>query len=78
MDFLETIRKLAETVDKALDSPAVPAIIEIGRDVVNLIDSAKDVVAEDNVEVLTAIRDELEPKVMAHADRTEHTLRGSE
>jgi hypothetical protein len=77
MSFLNTITKLAMTVGEALSGNALPAVIEIGKDVLNLIDEAKTVVATDDVVVLQATRDELEPKVMAHADSTEKELRGS-
>lgn len=77
MSFLATLTKLAQTVGTALGGPIVPAVIEIGKDVLELIDKAKDVVESKDVPALTALRDDLEPKVMAHADSTEHTLRGS-
>lgn len=74
--FMDTFTKLVETVGTALAGPVVPAVIEIGKDVIKLIDEAKTVVATDDVVVLTALRDELEPKVLAHADSTEDKLRG--
>lgn len=76
MSFMDTLGKLAGTVSGALSGGAIPAVIAIGKDVLELIDNAKDVVAEDDVEKLEALREELEPKVMAHADSTEKTLRG--
>lgn len=77
-DFVGMLSKLAGTVGTMLGGPLVPAAIEIGKDLLGLIDKAKAVVDEDDVVKLDAIRDELEPKVMAHADRTEASLRGTE
>lgn len=76
MDFVGMVSKLAGTVGTMLGGPIVPAAIEIGKDLLGLIDKAKAVVSEDDAVKLDAIRDELEPKVMAHADSTEATLRG--
>jgi len=78
MSFIDTLGKLAETVGTALGGPAVPAVIAIGKDVLELIDKSKDVVAETDVTKLEAMREELEPKVMAHADATEAALRGED
>lgn len=75
--FLDIVEKLAATVGTALGGPVVPAVIAIGQDVLKLIDEAKTVVNETDVAKLNAIRDELEPKVLAHADATENELRGS-
>lgn len=77
-DFMEKLAQLAETVGGYLAGPIVPAAIEIGKDVLELIEKAKDVVDEDSVEELEALRADLEPKVMAHADATEAKLRGTE
>jgi hypothetical protein len=74
--FVDTIKKLAETVGTALGGPIVPAVIEIGQDLLELIDNAKEVVGNKNAKELEVIRSELEPKVMAHADKTEANLRG--
>lgn len=78
MDFLSTLTKLASTVGGALTGGAIPAVVSIGKDVLDLIDKSKDIVSETDVPKLEALREELEPKVMAHADRTEAALRGSE
>lgn len=75
MAFLDTITKLVETVGGALTGPVVPAVVEIGKDVLNLIDNAKEVVSDTDAAHLQSLRDELEPKVMAHADATENALR---
>lgn len=76
-DFVALLKRISETVSTALAGPVVPAVIEIGKDVIALIDKSKEIVDIKSAEELQVIRDELEPKVMAHADRTEHTLRGS-
>lgn len=76
MSFMQTLSKLATTVSGAMSGGAIPAIIGIAQDVVKLIDDAKDVVNEDDVPKLEAMREELETKVLAHADKTEQTLRG--
>ena len=76
MSFLTSLTKLATTVGGAMTGGAVPAIFEIGKDVLNLIDEAKTVVHTNDAPALQAIRDELEPKVLAHADKTATDLRG--
>lgn len=78
MPFVEELEKLVATVSGYLTGPIVPAAIEIGKDVLNLIDKAKDVVDSSDVATLEQLRTDLEPKVMAHADSTEKTLRGEE
>ena len=75
--FTDILGKIVTTVGGALTGGAVPAIIGIGKDVLELIDKAKDVVGSDDLSALEAMREELEPKVMAHADKTEGTLRGT-
>lgn len=75
--FLAAIEKLAGTVGTALGGPLVPAVLEIGKDVLNLIDKAKTVVSIDDADKLQTLRDDLEPKVMAHATATEKSLRGA-
>ena len=74
--FVDIIGKLAKTVSGAMSGGAIPAIFEIGQDVLKLIDGAKTVVNTTDAAALQVIRDELEPKVLAHADATEAALRG--
>lgn len=74
--FVTTLVKMGETVSKMMDNPAIPAIVEIGKDMLNVISAASQVVHTDDLPALEQLRDDLEPKVMAHADRTEKTLRG--
>lgn len=76
--FTNTLEKLVTAVSGALSGGAIPALIGIGGDVLDLIDKAKEVVKSDDVPQLNALRDQLEPLVMAHADKTEKTLRGTE
>lgn len=76
MTFLSTLSKLATTVGAAMTGPVVPAVLEIGKDLLKLMDDAKDVVSSTDVPKLEALREELEPKVLAHADATEAKLRG--
>ena len=74
--FMDTLLQLSKTVGTVLGGPVVPAVLEIGKDVLKLIDEAKDVVEEKDQAKLIAMRDELEPLVLAHADSTEDKLRG--
>lgn len=74
--LIDSFFKVAETISEALTGPAIPAVVEIGKDVINLIDNAKEVVSTQDAQRLQAIRDDLEPKVLAHADATEKELRG--
>lgn len=75
-EIVSIIGKIATTLSGALSGGTIPAVIAIGKDVLKLIDKTKNVVSSDDAVALQAIRDELEPKVMAHADSTEDTLRG--
>lgn len=75
-EFLEKLKTLVTTVSDALAGPIVPAVVAIGQDVLDLIDGAKEVAENDDVEELEALRETLEPLVLAHADATERTLRG--
>jgi hypothetical protein len=76
MSFLDTLGKLAEKASVLLAGPIVPAAVEIGKGVLELIQSSKEVVAETDVPKLEAMYDTLYPQVMAHADATENKLRG--
>ena len=75
--FLDTIEELAGKVMTALEGPVLPAVIDIGKSVLDLAESAKEVITTDDLPKLQATIDELEPKVTAHADATEKELRGS-
>jgi hypothetical protein len=76
-DLIESIVEIAGEIDKAIEGYVVP-ITDIARQFIKLIDVAKDVVNTDDVAKLQQLRDDLEAKVMAHADKTEATLRGSD
>lgn len=75
-NFLASLEKLAMTAGTLLGGPIVPAALEIGKDVLNLLHKAKTVVDTNDVPALDAMIAELEPKVLAHADATEASLRG--
>lgn len=74
--WMDTIANLAKNVGVALGGPVVPAVVAIGQDVIKLINESQHIVNATDAFELQKIRDELEPKVMAHADTTEQTLRG--
>lgn len=76
-DLMDSIVELAGKAGKVIDGYLVPAA-EIAKDVINLIDQAKTVVSTDDVATLQQLRDELKAKVIAHANKTEATLRGEE
>jgi hypothetical protein len=77
MAFMDTVTKLVSTVATALEGPVIPAVVSIAHDVVDLLQEAQDVVKSDDDAVeLQSMLEELEPKVMAHADRTTAALRG--
>lgn len=76
--ILDQILALGQTVLPFLkDTPAGP-ILAIGEKVLELIDKAQEVLTEDDAAKLSALRDELEPLVMAHADATAAKLRGED
>lgn len=74
--FLDALEKLAGTAGGILGGPLVPVALEIGKDVLALIHTSKQVVEETDIPKLEAMEADLGPKVMAHADRTAATLRG--
>jgi hypothetical protein len=76
MSFIDSLTKMVGTVSGLLAGPIVPAVLAIANDLIELIDNAKDVIHSDDQEALQALRDQLEPLVLAHADATEAKLRG--
>ena len=76
MSFLASLTKIVSTVGGMLTGPVVPAVIGIGQDVLKLIEESRKVVETKDLPALEALREELEPKVLAHADSTEAKLRG--
>lgn len=74
--ILDQILKLGETVLPFLQGTPAGPVIAIGKQVLELIDKAQEVLSEDDAATLSALRDQLEPLVMAHADETAAKLRG--
>lgn len=74
---LDKILELGQTVSPFLKGTPVGPIVAIGQEVLSLIDKAQEVLGEEDAARLSALREELEPLVMAHADRTSAALRGS-
>jgi len=77
MSFVDKLAAVATKVGAAVEEYYQPAV-DIAKSVVDLIESAKEVVHETDVDKLTAMQEDLETKVLAHADKTEATLRGQE
>ena len=77
MAFLQTLQNIITKVTTALEGPIVPMAVSIAQDVLDLANEAKTIVKTDDLPTLQAMIDDLEPKVMAHADKTASTLRGS-
>jgi len=76
--ILDTVTKVVEVVTEAFAGPVIPALVDIGKGALKLIDEVKTTVNLTDQDALQAMRDKLEPLVMAHADATEKALRGSE
>lgn len=76
--FLDMATKLVSTVGAALSGPVIPAVVAIGKDVVDLLKEAGETIAIKDQPQLQALIEDLEPKVMAHADATEAKLRGEQ
>lgn len=74
--ILDNILKLGETLLPVLQGTPAGPVIAIGKQVLELIDKAQEVLDEDDAARLSSLRDELEPLVMAHADETAAKLRG--
>lgn len=74
--ILDKILELGQTLAPFLQGTPVGPVVAIGQQVLELIDKAQEVLDEDDAARLSALRDELEPLVMAHADQTAAKLRG--
>lgn len=74
--ILDKILELGQTLAPFLKDTPVAPVVAIGQEVLKLIDKAQEVLGEDDAARLSALRDELEPLVMAHADETAAKLRG--
>ena len=61
---------VAEKLTPLLSGTPAGAVVLAGKSVLDLIDTVQEVAAEDDVAKLKARREELEPKVLAHLDRT--------
>lgn len=68
------VMDVAEKLMPLLDGTPVGAVVQAGKSVLDLIDNVKDVASTDDAAALQAKRDELEPKVLAHLDRTIDSL----
>lgn len=73
--LVDSVSKIAGLASKVLEGYLVPGI-DIAKSVIELIDNVKETVGTENEAALQVLRDELEPKVLAHADATEKALRG--
>lgn len=76
--FLDIMKRVTTTLTEAMAGPVVPAVVAIGKDVVDLIKESKEVVSNHDAAELQILLDDLEPKVLAHADATEAALRGEQ
>ncbi len=76
--ILDQVQRLGETLAPFLEGTPAAPILAIGTKVIELIDTAKEVVSEDDAAALSALRDRLEPLVLAHAKDTAAALRGEE
>lgn len=77
--ILDQILNLAGTLSPLLkDTPVgfVAPIVEIGKKVLELIDTAEEVLGESDVERLKVLRAEIEPLVLARAEEVANKLRG--
>lgn len=81
MAFTTVVKKVLDLGSVLLpylkESPVGP-IVAIGEKLLELIDTAQGVLHEDDAARLAALREELEPLVMAHADATAARLRGED
>lgn len=79
MSFKRIVNQIIGVAEAVLpylaSSPAGP-VIAVGKGVIDLIDKSKDVLREEDVARVEALREQLEAAVMAHADETADELRG--
>lgn len=75
---LDTVTDLVKKAAELFAGPVVPAVLQIGQGVLDLIDDVKVTVNSTDADALQKMRDELERLVLAHADVTEEALRGAE
>jgi hypothetical protein len=65
---------VAEALKPLLAGTPVGGIVEAGKAALDLIDDARKIAGTEDVQALNAMRDELEPLVLAHLDRTINSL----
>lgn len=68
--IIGSVLDVAEKIAPALEGTPVAAVVAAGKSVLDLIDTVKEVARADEAEALQAKREELEPRVLAHLDRT--------
>jgi hypothetical protein len=76
MAMLDTLMNLVKQASAALDGPVIPAVLDIGKSVIELVDEVKGTINQNDAVILGELRDTLEAKVLGHADTTEDKLRG--
>lgn len=74
--ILDKILELGQTLAPFLKDTPVGPVVAIGQEVLKLIDKAQEVLGEDDAAKLSALRDELEPLVLARAEEIADKLRG--
>jgi hypothetical protein len=65
---------IAEALKPLLAGTPVGGIVLAGKAALDLIDDVRHIAATDDVPALNKMRDELEPLVLAHLDRTINSL----
>ena len=65
---------VAEKLAPALEGTPVAAVVQAGKSVLDLINTVKEVAPSTDAAALQAKREELEPRVLAHLDRTIDSL----
>jgi hypothetical protein len=73
VDFSKIAASVLDTAEKfapLLEGTPVGAVVLAGKSILDLIDNVKEVASSDDAAALSAKRDELEPLVLAHIDRT--------
>jgi hypothetical protein len=77
MDLSKIVSGVLDVAEKllpALEGTPAGAVVEAGKSVLDLIDQVREVVSTDDAAALQAKREALEPKVLAHLDRTIDSL----
>ncbi len=68
--LLGQVADVAEKVTPLLQGTPAGAVVLVGKSVLDLIEGVRQVASADEVVVLEEKREQLEPLVMAHLDRT--------